>query len=181
MFNSLQLSTSDCIQVAGLIASLVVSLIAIIISVLTLKQNSKMIEESTRPNIVIYNDIVSADSPIQYLIMRNFGNSSATIIDLHLLYTGDPKYSKTLFSHMKGQVIAPGQSYSTAFKFDDYSTVIEAKVSYVSEAGKKYSSVFHIHQMAFTDNAHAKSSPRSSDEALKIIAASFQDFLRSRL
>lgn len=129
----------------------------------------------------IYNDIVSADSPIQYLIMRNFGNSSATIIDLHLLYTGDPKYSKTLFSHMKGQVIAPGQSYSTAFKFDDYSTVIEAKVSYVSEAGKKYSSVFHIHQMAFTDNAHAKSSPRSSDEALKIIAASFQDFLRSRL
>lgn len=43
------LSTSDIIQLLGIIASLATSIIAIIISVVSLKQNSKMIADSTRP------------------------------------------------------------------------------------------------------------------------------------
>ena len=50
----LQLSPSDLIQIAGIIVSLICSLIAIAISLKTLKQNSKMIENSTRPYIGIY-------------------------------------------------------------------------------------------------------------------------------
>ena len=176
-----QMSISDWIQAAGIITSLTVSIIAIIVSVKTLKQNSKMIEESTRPNIVIYNDIIGASSPIQYLIIRNYGNSSATITSLRLNYTGDPKYSKSLFAHLEGQIIAPGQSYSTAFKFDDNATVIDASIEYASETGKTYSGRFCIHQMALTDHAHAKTSTRSLEESAKVIAGAFQDYLRSKL
>ena len=177
----LSLSVSDWVQLTGIVASLTVSIIAIIISVKTLQQNSKMIEESTRPIVVIYNDFVSAQSPIQYLIIRNFGNSSATIIDLSLKYDGDPQYSKTLFAHMQGQIIAPGQSYSTAFKFEDSSVVIDATITYKSAAGKTYTESFQIHQMALADHSHAKSAPKDQEAAVKVIAGGIQDFLRSRL
>lgn len=43
------LSPSDQIQLFGIILSTIISLIAVIISVVTLRQNNKMVEESTRP------------------------------------------------------------------------------------------------------------------------------------
>ena len=65
----LQLSPSDLIQIAGIIVSLICSLIAIAISLKTLKQNSKMIENSTRPYIGIY----IASTVVKTLIsVRNF-------------------------------------------------------------------------------------------------------------
>ena len=45
---------SDIIEIIGIIASTTVSIVAIVISLITLKQNNKMIEESTRPVISIY-------------------------------------------------------------------------------------------------------------------------------
>lgn len=180
MQNSL-LTASDWIQLIGIILSLLVSVIAVIISVCTLKQNSKMIEESTRPIVVIYNDFTSAHSPIQYLIIRNFGNSAATITQLNLEYEGNPQYSRSLFAHMNGQIIAPGQSYSTAFKFEDSSVVINATITYASESGKSYTESYQIHQMALIDHSHAKSAPKDLEAAVKVIAGGVQDFLRSRL
>lgn len=46
------MTTTDIIEIIGIIASTTVSIVAIVISVMTLKQNSKMIEESTRPYVV---------------------------------------------------------------------------------------------------------------------------------
>ena len=54
MFVSQPLAPSDVIEILGIIASLITSVIAIVISVKTLHQNSQMIEESTRPYIVVY-------------------------------------------------------------------------------------------------------------------------------
>lgn len=50
----MNLTTSDIIQIIGIATSLITSVTAIAISVLTLRQNSKMIENSTRPYIGIY-------------------------------------------------------------------------------------------------------------------------------
>lgn len=70
---------SDIIEIAGIIASTITSIIAIAISVKTLRQNNKMLEESTRPNIQIYSiysdtivyimiKIISSFSPPGYLV-----------------------------------------------------------------------------------------------------------------
>ena len=47
------MTTTDIIEIIGIIASTTVSIVAIVISVMTLKQNNKMIEESTRPYVVV--------------------------------------------------------------------------------------------------------------------------------
>lgn len=54
VLSNITLTTSDVIDLIGIFASLFIGVIAIIISILSLRQNSKMIEESTRPNIQIY-------------------------------------------------------------------------------------------------------------------------------
>ena len=48
------LTVSDVIEIVGIIASLITSIVAIAISVKTLKQNSRMIEDSTRPYVSVY-------------------------------------------------------------------------------------------------------------------------------
>ena len=50
VLSNITLTTSDVIDLIGIFASLFIGVIAIIISILSLRQNSKMIEESTRPN-----------------------------------------------------------------------------------------------------------------------------------
>lgn len=90
----MSLAPSDVIQLIGILASLITSVIAIIISVLTLKQNSKMIDETSRPYVAIYAKTTNFQSPQYYLVIKNFGQTGATIssikcspdISLHSLF-----------------------------------------------------------------------------------------------
>lgn len=75
----MSLTPSDVIQLIGILASLITSIIAIIISVLTLKQNSKTIDETSRPYVAIYAKTTNFQSPHYYLVVKNFGQSGATI------------------------------------------------------------------------------------------------------
>ena len=77
----MELSTSDIIQIAGIIAAFFSSIIAIIISVAALKQNSKMIEDASRPYITVYANSTQFSSPVFYLVLRNYGNASAMITE----------------------------------------------------------------------------------------------------
>ena len=59
-YNSLPVS--DQIQLLGIIASLVVSIVAIVISLATLHQNSKMLESASRPIVSMYIDSITGCS-----------------------------------------------------------------------------------------------------------------------
>ncbi len=172
---------SDVIQLIGICVSSLISLVAVILSLITIRQNAKSIEDSTRPYIVIYNDLVNgANTPIQFLIIRNFGQTAATIKKLEITPQIPVQYSDELFGHFKNQTIAPGQSYSTAFKLKDPSITLTASVTYT--CGKKtYSESYSISQKAISDNVHAKVKVEDSIHAQQIIAGCFQDYLRSRL
>ena len=76
---NLNLTPSNIIEIIGIIVSLCTSLFAITISVKTLKQNSQMIEDSTRPYIGIYGGGIFVKSPDYYIVLKNFGQNSATI------------------------------------------------------------------------------------------------------
>lgn len=73
------LSPSDTIQLLGIVASLITSLAAIIISLMTLRQNSKMIEDASRPVISIYGECINVGPSTFYIVIKNFGSSPAYI------------------------------------------------------------------------------------------------------
>lgn len=56
----MSISASDIIEIISIICSSILSIVAIIISVLTLVQNNKMIFESNKPNITIFSKILTS-------------------------------------------------------------------------------------------------------------------------
>ena len=77
------MSISDIINIILCILSFVLAAISVITVVITLKQNSKMIENSTRPYITIYGKKTECGILKYFLVIKNFGSSGAVITDFH--------------------------------------------------------------------------------------------------
>lgn len=105
------MTVSDVIQIISIICSSVLSIVAIVISVLTLVQNNKMIFESNKPNIVIFSKVISFTSPYSYLILKNFGNSGATILNIKCNKDLKSFFDRVPFKNLENTFIAPNKSF----------------------------------------------------------------------
>lgn len=105
---------SDFIQLIGILVSFITGIIAIIISILSLRQNSKMIEKSARPYINIYGASTYIGSSKYYIVLKNFGQCSATILefscDFDLEKLSITPLSDHPFQFIKNSTIVPGQA-----------------------------------------------------------------------
>ena len=136
-----QLTPSDKVQVVGIIVSAVISVIAIFISVLTLRQNSKMIEESSRPVISIYSQIINAGTPMLFIVVKNFGSSSAVINKFDYDYDLTDCYSfrseRDYLKDLVGSTLAPKQSRICSLDYSKLTRPITFTLEYTS-GRKKY-------------------------------------------
>ena len=130
--NEIQIiSISDKIQIISIICTSVLSIIAIIISVLTLLQNNKMIFESNKPYISIFTKAISFTSPHIYLVLKNFGTSGATILNIEYDEVLDTYFKRKPFEHMQNIFIAPNQSFMYPLsKAEDICQPIHFKIKY---------------------------------------------------
>lgn len=178
------LSISDVIQLIGIFTSTVISIIAVIISVVTLRQNSKIVEESARPYIIVYTGSTNFQNPAYYLIIKNFGQTGARITS----FSCDFDLSKCSFSpknipfkHIENTFIAPNQSFACNVNphvLFEVPKPITIKISY--EAGKRnYSDSFVLNIEADSDNITTRASTK--DKELKIISYALQDIAEKML
>lgn len=145
------MNTSDWIQLLVGIITGCSALISIDISIKTLKQNSKMIEENTRPNIIIYKDVYNFNSPIEFLVIKNIGSSLAKIDDLIYdeiifkdIFSCYNSNNRNTFEYLKNASIAPNQDFKIPIntrKIEKKETSITIKYSNV----KSYTETFKIH------------------------------------
>ena len=174
------LSASDKIALATVIVTALVGIIAAIISVLSLRQNSKMIENSTRPYITVYGGITSFQGPIFYFIIRNFGASSAVItkfsFDVDLGKYPYPPGS-TPFAHIEGATIHPGQTFKASV---DIVRLIQerSKVNFdlTYKCGKKiYSEHISVDLHLLNDSPFIHAATK--DKELRVISYALQDMI----
>ena len=171
------LTASDVIEMVGIIISLITSIVAIWISVKTLKQNSQMIEESTRPYISLYVGTTYFSSTITYLIIKNFGQSSAVITDFSSsidLSTISYDEGYVPFSHIVGSQLCPGEAIQypinvTGIPNDIDPIVISLK--YKSQS-KIYSETIPINIAANFDTLHMRANTK--DQHIKEISFELQ-------
>lgn len=140
-----QLTPSDYIQILGIISSFSLSAIAIIISICTLRQNSKSIEESIRPIMQIYPLYIDG---ILYLVIKNNGASVAYIDEIicnhkfsheELFYVDS---EKDAFSMLQQAIFTPGYSIKCPLSGDNIANkFLSFYVRYHSSV-KTYSSSF---------------------------------------
>lgn len=181
----MKLTTNDIIQIIGIIASLFTSLLAIIISIKTTIQNSKMIEENTRPYVTVYATSTNFSSPIVYLVMKNFGNSGATITKfecnaqlINFSYHSDMEP----FHEICGYFLSPNQKLVYPIHLRDKNHVpipnLEINISYKS-GNKKYSEEVSIKFEPFLNEIHARVNNGNNQE--RAISYTLQDMVEKML
>ena len=177
------LAPSDWIQIWGIIASTITSIVAISVAIATLRQNNKMIEESTRPNIQIYPVYLNN---LLYIIIKNFGTSEAIIDEVtcdHQFteeeYLGD--ITENGFDKLRGAIFCPG--YALRCPLAAHSVPNETynfKVSYHSFK-KKYYSEFAFNPYSNAPFADVYPSGTSTEKHLANIANELRDIVKINL
>lgn len=165
------------------VLSALVGIISVIIAVLTLQQNNKMIEESTRPYVAIYLGYANFQNSNLYLVIKNFGSTGATIDSFKPSFdigTISHIESKPLFEGIENSFIAPNQSYRAVIDLHKLKekTTEEFFIKY-STPFKSYEETFKINFGSYSNIVVTRASTKENE--LKIISYSLQDIAEKML
>lgn len=139
--------------------SLVIVGVSVRVAISTLKQNSKMIEDSTRPYIGITGEHINNSATEYKLVLKNYGSTEAFIrkiefVGVSLRGSLPVKTDREPFEHLVGSSVLPNQSFVCILNgavVDDLPNNIETKIKYESSAGKAYESTFNVPLGAYCD------------------------------
>ena len=171
------LTTSDIIQIIGIIVALLTGIISIIISIITLCHNSKIVKQSKMAQIEIFPLKIYGDI-FPRIKIQNFGMSTGTIIDVKTI-PNIPTQNIVInpFELYKGLSLAPNQSFVTVFSKKDDSDVpiIEFDVIITYKTlNKIVKSTIHINYKFLEGAFDAKISAKDVNSALNNINQSIQ-------
>lgn len=126
---------------------------SVYIAIKTLKQNSKMIENSTRPYVVVYGRNIRLDEKTYfYLVVKNFGTSAAFIDSFHVSESLEygVNSDEDFIHRLNGAVIVPNQSHSCYLKNDSVPETLTVELKYhaVSLKSKSYVERFKFNPKA---------------------------------
>jgi len=178
------MSTSDIIQLISVLIALLIGTASVIISLLAMKLNSKMIEESTRPVLSVYGDSVNTGSPTFYIIIKNFGSSPAQItkfnydFDFSSCYTPSGSERRDFLQDLVGTTIAPQQSRTCYLEYDKINRPIHFDLEYKSSS-KPYKDSMTIDLKAGAAMPIAKIGTEGKE--LRTISYTIQEMLQKSL
>ena len=145
------MTISDIIQLLLLLITIISTISAIAISVKTLKQNNKMIEESSRAHIVFYVEHFRHSNKF-FLTIKNFGNSKGVLNNIKI--NPELEYSKIqgwedepcrkVLTQSKNIILAPNQKITSWFSFENYpDKIFDVELEYET-LGKMYIEKYKI-------------------------------------
>lgn len=176
------LSISDILQLISIFAALIPSIIAIVISIITLRQNAKMVEESSRAVLSIYYQVINTGTTCLYLVIKNFGHSVAIIQDFNSDFDFSDAYRfrvpQDYLKSLPGMTLAPGQSYISCIDPDKVAKTVHFKLKYLS-CDKTYHDDFSL---TLTDASFAPVAKTATEnKELKAISYTLQEMLQKNL
>lgn len=167
---------STKVNIALCVLSFILAAVSVVTVVITLRQNNRMIENSTRPYISIYFDYIQMGEPIGYLIVKNFGSSTAiidslTYNDVIAKHPSSLANLPAIFNGLVGSSIVPGQKFFAPFKLYEYiggDSIFD--ISY-HVGNKKYTDHFEIS----VSNYGKLVKPRLANQEYKAISYPLQE------
>lgn len=177
----------NTVQLYGMIITSFVGVASIIISALTLRQNSKMIEESTRPVISIYGAMTNFGSMQQfYFVIKNFGQTPATItkfisdydFSINQAYAGANDHD--WLSNLNGAHLAPGQSKICALDYDNIRQPVTFTLEYKTTT-KTYNEQITVNLKAGAAMLVGKNNAKTEKDELRNISFTLQEMIQKNL
>ncbi|MBW5458503.1 MAG: hypothetical protein E7C05_17215 [Clostridium botulinum] len=179
MLHNLGLKTSDIIQIAAIIVSTITSIVSIYIALKSLKQANQSIIDANKPYIVVYSDFIQVDSVrMNYLIIKNYGKSSA-IID-SIKFSNDDFYTnpKRPFYNLSNCSIAPNQFYSCRVLYEkDPYVLFNVTIKYHDNINT-YNDTFTINTEALAKQLVSLTTNNEQDPLEKTISTVAQEIIR---
>lgn len=177
------MSYSEIISVVLSVVTVFTAIASVVIANKTLNQNSKMIENSTRPYLVIYGGVVHFQNTGYVLILKNCGASAADVGSIDFSESISPylyKADRLPFMNVAGTSLAPGQTMRCHLVYPDGMDVkpITINICY-SASGKNYEDSFVIDPKSEFSNLIVRAS--TDDKELKIISYTLQDIAEKLL
>lgn len=175
-------TVSDWLTLIGIIASLITSIVAIWISIKTLNQNNKMIEDSTRPIVSIYSRYLDGTL---YIITKNFGNSLCTIdyihSDMNITEEEDQVVKGNPFEKAKGATLPPnGQMICTFIPYRLKTRKFNFDIKYHSSS-HEYTDTFFLDCDADSPFPDTHTHVKGADKSLEKVSRTLEDILKTRL
>ncbi|MGK4056641.1 hypothetical protein [Limosilactobacillus reuteri] len=134
------MTLTNWISVAGILVSLG-------IACWSAYQTKVAAQLTSRPYISIYLEAIDTVYFSKYLVIKNFGNSSAIIKTINFIELDKSnKYSQDIQEGLNGLIngsIGPKQKLTMSLK-DNYKVPIKLSVTYTDSNGKEYRDTFHI-------------------------------------
>ncbi|MGJ0741424.1 hypothetical protein [Enterococcus casseliflavus] len=187
------MSVSDVIGVISIVVSTILTIVSLFIAVKSLKQSQKSIElaeqsilDANRPYVVVYRDYIQIlNSVSEYIIVKNFGNTGATIDSV--VFTPELKYKnkeRNIFENLRNTYIAPKQSISTVsnnnvFEKKDLCQ-FEVEIKYHNN-NATYNETFLFNDDLLHDLHFSKSNPSSKKTMQEVLVKSSEEILRRGL
>ena len=170
------------VNLALTIVSTVLAIISVLTVIITIRQNHKMIESSTRPYICIYGEAINPGSPMFYIVIKNFGASPAVMTKFVSSFDFTGSYSfptdRNFLEIMSKATIAPGQSRICRLDYDKIPDEITFSLEYLS-GQKRYSEKFTVNIKAGAEMVTSKVDTK--DKELRTISYSLQEMLQKSL
>lgn len=170
------MNITTIINIILCVLSFVLAAVSVITVIITLKQNNRMIESSTRPYISIYGIITDFGSPIYSVVIKNFGKSAAKITKFSCnidLSTISYNPSHIPFDEIKELYIAPGQALICDVKYDElkkYGKSIQFSITYISNNKEYHENT----QLNFEASKNLTNNYSSSKDQLQTISKTLQ-------
>ncbi|WP_270607440.1 hypothetical protein [Enterococcus thailandicus] len=153
---------SDWIQVVAIVVSLIVSSISIYLSNKAIKQTDKNIQDSNRPYVSIYSEVIDTVTYARYLVIKNFGQTSAKIEKLNFEGLENDQYNgKNQLQSLVGSTIAPGQKFATVLDSENASKIYST-IHYKSNDGTLYVENYDV-KLDQTADLLWQKAPKSKD------------------
>lgn len=177
------MDVATIVNVILCVLSFLLAAISVVTVVITLRQNNKMIEESTRPVISVYTDEINAGNPFFYLIVRNFGKSPAYITKFEYDFDFKGCYKirndRDYLEGLNNAVLAPGQSRICTLDYAKIDKEVTFTLEYHSGAKKVYSDKFTIDLKAGVSMPYGKVATEVKE--LRTISYTLQEMLQKNL
>lgn len=176
------MDTSVIVNIILCILSFLLAAISVVTVVITLRQNHRMIENSTRPYVVVYCERTRVSLPAYYICIKNYGQSSATIRSLscnHSLGDLSLTYGNIPFANLTDTVIAPGQSFICPIDYEKarQKSPLIFEINYVSDC-KWYRESYTLNLNVYSDLLTLRS---GGIDSVKTIASTLEDILEKLL
>ena len=177
------MDTSTIVNIILCVLSFILAAISVVTVVITLRQNNKMIEESTRPVISVYTDEINAGNPFFYLIVKNFGKSPAYITKFEYDFDFKGCYKirndRDYLEGLNNAVLAPGQSRICTLDYAKIDKEVTFTLEYKKKKKKVYSDKFTIDLKAGVSMPYGKVATEGKE--LRTISYALQEMLQKNL